>query len=83
MGSTTDKIKGATNEAIGKAKQGLGEATGSTSAEGRRRDSGSEGQGPEGRWRRQGCGQGRDQPRRGGCEQEFLSLIRKLKSTGL
>ncbi len=27
MGSTTDKIKGATNEAIGKAKQGLGEAT--------------------------------------------------------
>jgi uncharacterized protein YjbJ (UPF0337 family) len=29
MGSTTDKIKGATNEAIGKAKQGVGEATGS------------------------------------------------------
>lgn len=29
MSSTTDKIKGATNEAIGKAKQGLGEATGS------------------------------------------------------
>jgi uncharacterized protein YjbJ (UPF0337 family) len=29
MGSTTDKIKGATNEAIGKAKQGIGEATGS------------------------------------------------------
>jgi uncharacterized protein YjbJ (UPF0337 family) len=25
MGSTTDKIKGATNEAIGKAKQGIGE----------------------------------------------------------
>lgn len=29
MGSTTDKIKGASNEAIGKAKQGIGEATGS------------------------------------------------------
>jgi len=29
MGATTDKIKGATNEAIGKAKQGIGEATGS------------------------------------------------------
>ena len=29
MSSTTDKIKGATNEAIGKAKQGIGEATGS------------------------------------------------------
>jgi uncharacterized protein YjbJ (UPF0337 family) len=29
MGSTTDKIKGAGNEAIGKAKQGIGEATGS------------------------------------------------------
>jgi uncharacterized protein YjbJ (UPF0337 family) len=26
MGSTTDKIKGATNEAIGKAKQGIGDA---------------------------------------------------------
>ena len=29
MGATTDKIKGASNEAIGKAKQGIGEATGS------------------------------------------------------
>ena len=29
MGSTTDKIKGATNEAVGKAKQVIGEATGS------------------------------------------------------
>src|SRR5580698_5637754 len=29
MGATEDKIKGATNEAIGKAKQGIGEATGS------------------------------------------------------
>lgn len=29
MGSTMDKIKGAANEAIGKAKQGIGEATGS------------------------------------------------------
>jgi uncharacterized protein YjbJ (UPF0337 family) len=29
MGSTTDKIKGTTNEAFGKAKQGVGEAVGS------------------------------------------------------
>ncbi|MHC4044930.1 CsbD family protein [Bradyrhizobium sp. 23AC] len=29
MGSATDKIKGNANEAIGKAKQGIGEATGS------------------------------------------------------
>lgn len=29
MSSTTDKIKGAGNEAMGKAKQGIGEATGS------------------------------------------------------
>ena len=34
MGSTTDKIKGVTNEAIGKAKQGLGEATGNERLEG-------------------------------------------------
>jgi uncharacterized protein YjbJ (UPF0337 family) len=34
MGSTTDKVKGATNEAVGKAKQGIGEATGSERLEG-------------------------------------------------
>ena len=34
MGSTADKVKGATNEAIGKAKQGLGEATGSDRLQG-------------------------------------------------
>ncbi len=34
MGATTDKVKGATNEAIGKAKQGLGEATGSDQLKG-------------------------------------------------
>jgi uncharacterized protein YjbJ (UPF0337 family) len=34
MGSTADKIKGGTNEAIGKAKQGIGEATGSERLEG-------------------------------------------------
>ena len=34
MGATADKIKGATNEAIGKAKQGLGEATGSDKLKG-------------------------------------------------
>ena len=34
MGSTADKVKGAANEAIGKAKQGIGEATGSERLEG-------------------------------------------------
>jgi len=34
VGSTTDKIKGATNEAIGKAKQGIGEAVGSDKLKG-------------------------------------------------
>ena len=34
MGATTDKIKGATNETIGKAKQGVGEATGSDRLQG-------------------------------------------------
>jgi uncharacterized protein YjbJ (UPF0337 family) len=34
MGSTADKVKGATNEAIGKAKQGVGEATGSDRLQG-------------------------------------------------
>jgi uncharacterized protein YjbJ (UPF0337 family) len=34
MGATTDKIKGVANEAIGKAKQGIGEATGSERLQG-------------------------------------------------
>ncbi|MGH9806395.1 MAG: CsbD family protein [Terriglobia bacterium] len=34
MGSTTDKVKGATNEAIGKAKQEVGEAVGSDRLQG-------------------------------------------------
>jgi len=34
MGATADKIKGTTNEAIGKAKQGIGEATGSDRMQG-------------------------------------------------
>ena len=34
MGSTTDKIKGTANEAIGKAKQGIGEAAGSDKMQG-------------------------------------------------
>ncbi len=34
MGSTADKIKGATNEAVGKAKQGVGEAVGSDRLQG-------------------------------------------------
>jgi uncharacterized protein YjbJ (UPF0337 family) len=34
MGATADKVKGAANEAIGKAKQGVGEATGSDRLQG-------------------------------------------------
>ncbi|MBR0693891.1 CsbD family protein [Bradyrhizobium lablabi] len=34
MGSTTDKIKGTANEAMGKAKQKIGEATGSEEMQG-------------------------------------------------
>ncbi|WP_315738416.1 MULTISPECIES: CsbD family protein [unclassified Bradyrhizobium] len=34
MGATTDKIKGVANETIGKAKQGIGEATGSERLQG-------------------------------------------------
>src|ERR1700743_1207962 len=34
MGRTTDKIKGTANEAMGKAKQGVGEATGSDRLQG-------------------------------------------------
>ena len=34
MGATADKVKGATNEAIGKAKQGVGEAIGSDRLQG-------------------------------------------------
>lgn len=34
MSATTDKIKGTANEAIGKAKQGIGEATGSDRLQG-------------------------------------------------
>lgn len=34
MGATADKIKGTTNEAIGKAKQGMGEVTGSDRLQG-------------------------------------------------
>ena len=34
MSGTTDKVKGVTNEAIGKAKQGVGEAVGSDRLQG-------------------------------------------------
>ena len=37
MGSTTDKIKGAANEAAGAVKQGVGEAVGNPNLQGRRR----------------------------------------------
>ena len=59
MGAMEDKIKGTTNEAIGKAKQGIGEATGSDRLEGEGVIQEAQRQGPEGRRRRQGSHQGR------------------------
>ena len=47
MGSTADKIKGVTNEAIGKAKQGIGEATGSERLQGEGVIQEVKGQGPQ------------------------------------
>ena len=60
MGATTDKIKGVANEAMGKAKQGVGEATGSDRLRAKAR-SRKKGQGPAGAGRCQGarCGQSR------------------------
>ena len=72
MGATTDKIKGAANEAIGKAKQGIGEATGSERLQGEGVDPGSEGQGPAGAGRCQGCDQGCRQQGRRRRQQEAL-----------
>src|ERR1700738_1520043 len=45
MGSTTDKIKGSTNEAIGKAKKGVGEAVGSDRLQGEGMVQGGKGHG--------------------------------------
>ena len=73
MGSTADKIKGATNEAIGKAKQGIGEATGSDRLQGEGVIQEVKGKGQKAARRRQGSHQGRRQQGRGGCEQEALS----------
>ncbi len=72
MGATTDKIKGTANEAIGKAKQGIGEATGSDRLQG-------EGviQELKGKGRRQRCwAKGRNE--RSGSRSEQKSLIAQL-----
>jgi len=73
MGATTDKIKGAANEAMGKAKQGIGEATGSEGLQGEGAVQEIQGQRPEGRWRRQAGHQGCREPRGQRGEQESLT----------
>jgi len=73
MGSTADKVKGATNEAIGKAKQGVGEAVGSDRLQGEGAIQEIQRQGPAGPGRRQGSGKGRRQ--QGGCRCEQEPLI--------
>ena len=87
MGATTDKVKGTANEAIGKAKQGIGEAVGSDQLQGEGAIQEVEGQGPAGARRCQASHQGRRQQggRRG--EQEALiplasNLIGKGRSCG-
>src|SRR5260221_9700002 len=83
MGSTTDKVKGATNEAIGKAKQGMGEATGSDRLQGEGAIQEAKGKG------QQALGDAKKatkdgQPRRGGCQQEALiDVDRSKRKTGL
>jgi len=47
MGSTTDKIKGAANEAVGKGKQGVGEATDDSSLKGEGKLQETKGKGQE------------------------------------
>ena len=54
MGSTSDKVKGTANQAIGKVKQGVGEAT-EIPAEGRGQASGGQGRPAEGRRQGQGA----------------------------
>ena len=69
MGATTDKVKGAANEAIGKAKQGVGEATGSDRLQGEGAVQEAKGKGQQAL----GDGQGRGQSRGGRSEQEALT----------
>ena len=89
MGSMADKIKGNTNEAIGKAKQGLGRATGSEQLEGEGAIQEIKGKGPEGPWRRQASHQGRREQRGRGGQPEAVNSAypsisqRPVRWTGL
>ena len=74
MGSTTDKVKGATNEAIGKAKQGIGEATGSDRLQGEGVVQEVTGK-AQGHRRRQGSRQGGPRQGRQFGEQESLIML--------
>ncbi len=54
MSSTTDKIKGLANEAVGNVKQGCRQGDRQRQARGRGQGAGAEGRGPEDGRRRQG-----------------------------
>ena len=81
MGATTDKIKGATNEAIGKAKQGIGEATGSDRLQGEGVIQELKGKGQkavgDAKDADQGC---RKQGSRGGKQESLIEATRLVRS---
>ena len=72
MGSTADKVKGAANEAIGKAKQGVGEATGSDRLQGEGVIQEVKGKGQQALGDAKEATKDAVEQGRGGCEQEAL-----------
>src|ERR1700716_1123540 len=72
MGATTDKVKGTANEAIGKAKQGVGEAVGSDKLQGEGAIQEVRGKAQQALGERQGSHQGWGQQGRRRREQESL-----------
>ena len=59
MSSTTDKIKGAANDAMGKAKEGIGKATDDPNMQAEGLGQQAKGAGAEGHGRREGRGEER------------------------
>ncbi len=79
MGSTSDKIKGTANEAIGKAKQGIGEATGSDRLQGEGVVQEVKGKGQKAMGDAKDCREGSDRSRRGGGEARGRVTSARLK----
>lgn len=83
MGSTTDKVKGNANEAIGKAKQGIGEATGSDRMKGEGAVQEVKGKGQQAHGRCQGRREGGDGSRRGsGTPRSGIARHTERQKTG-